>query len=137
MLLVREFRPGTEQWLLELPGGNIDVEEDADDAAPRELLEETGYTANLRYVGAMVDCAYSTRRRHVFVATDATRDRQSAEGLEVILMPIDQFREHLRSGKLTDLGAGYRGLATFTPRMSPHNASQPGQRAFFSVWAES
>lgn len=110
VLLVREFRPGTEEWLLELPGGNVDLGEGTDAAASRELLEETGYTASLRYAGAMVDCAYSTRRRHVFVADDARRLRDSTEGLEVVLMPLPSFRDHLRTGLLTDTGAGYRGL---------------------------
>jgi ADP-ribose pyrophosphatase len=110
VLLVREFRPGPEAWLLELPGGNMDDDEDPEGAAPRELLEETGYAATLRYAGAMVDCAYSTRRRHVFVADDAVQVKESAEGLEVVLMPLAEFRDHLRSGQLTDVGAGYRAL---------------------------
>jgi ADP-ribose pyrophosphatase len=110
VVLVREFRPGTEEWLVELPGGNVDEGEDASAAAARELLEDTGYTATLRDAGAIVDCAYSTRRRHVFVADDAMRKHDSAEGLELVLMSLDEFREHLRSGRLTDVGAGYRGL---------------------------
>jgi ADP-ribose pyrophosphatase len=110
VVLVREFRPGTEEWLLEMPGGNIDSGETACSTAPRELLEETGYTASLRYAGAMADCAYSTRRRHVFVGGDAQRLQDSPEGLEVVLMPLADFREHRRSGQLTDVGPGYRGL---------------------------
>jgi ADP-ribose pyrophosphatase len=110
VLLVREFRPGTEEWLVELPGGNVESGENASVAAPRELLEETGYTASLRYVGAMADCAYSTRRQHIFVACDARPIQESAEALEIVLMPLPDFREHLRSGQLTDVGAGYRGL---------------------------
>jgi len=110
VLLVREFRPGIEEWLLELPGGNVDGEEDAVASASRELLEETGFTVTLRHAGAMVDCAYSTRRCHVFVGDDATRLHDSAEGLEVVLMSIARFREHLRGGQLTDVGAGYRAL---------------------------
>jgi ADP-ribose pyrophosphatase len=110
VLLVREFRPGTEEWLLELPGGNVDSGEEPDVAASRELLEETGFAVNLRYAGAMVDCAYSTRHCHVFVGDDARRLRDSAEGLEVVLMNLAEFREHLRGGQLTDVGAGYRGL---------------------------
>jgi hypothetical protein len=30
--------------------------------------------------------------------------------LEVVLMNLAEFREHLRGGQLTDVGAGYRGL---------------------------
>jgi ADP-ribose pyrophosphatase len=110
VLLVREFRPGTEEWLLELPGGNVDGGEQPDVAASRELLEETGFAVSLRYAGAMVDCAYSTRRCHVFVGDDARRLYDSPEGLEIVLMSLAEFREHLRGGQLTDVGAGYRGL---------------------------
>lgn len=110
VVLVREFRPGPEECLLELPGGNIDPGEDPPSAAARELLEETGYAARLRHVAVMLDCAYSTRRRHVFVGKDAVRVGDSAEGLEVVLMELDAFRDHLRGGSLTDVGPGYRAL---------------------------
>jgi ADP-ribose pyrophosphatase len=110
VLLVREFRPGTEEWLLELPGGNVDGGEEPEFAASRELLEETGFAVTLRHAGAMVDCAYSTRRCHVFVGEDAQRLRDSAEGLEAVMMGLEDFCEHLRGGQLTDVGAGYRGL---------------------------
>src|SRR6266545_7975392 len=43
VVLVREFRPGVEEELLELPGGLIEGDEAPTDAARRELLEETGY----------------------------------------------------------------------------------------------
>jgi ADP-ribose pyrophosphatase len=110
VVLVREFRPGPEEWLLELPGGHVDPGEDPAAAAARELYEETGFEATPRFVGVELDCAYSTRRRNVFVAEDARRVGESAEGLEVVLMAIDEFREHLRGGRLTDVGPGYRGL---------------------------
>ena len=110
VVLVREFRPGPEEWLLELPGGHVDEGEAPIEAAARELLEETGYRATPRPAGSMLDCAYSTRLRHVFVADAAARAADSAEGLEVVLLPLGEFREHLRAGRLTDVGPGYRGL---------------------------
>ena len=94
----------------ELPGGNVDGGERPDVAASRELLEETGFAVSLRYAGALVDGAYSTRRCHVFVGDDARRLYDSPEGLEIVLMSLAEFREHLRGGQLTDVGAGYRGL---------------------------
>ena len=41
--LVRQFRPATQSFTLELPGGLIDVPEQPEAVAIRELAEETGF----------------------------------------------------------------------------------------------
>jgi ADP-ribose pyrophosphatase len=45
VLLARQYRHAAQQYLWELPAGRIDKREDELQAAQRELLEETGYTA--------------------------------------------------------------------------------------------
>lgn len=114
VLLVRQFRVGVEENLLELPGGAVDAGDTPTETAERELLEETGHTGALRHVGSLVDCAYSTKIKHAFVATScrlvAPARLDTSEFIEVVQMPIDRFRHHLRSGRLTDVEVGYLGL---------------------------
>jgi ADP-ribose pyrophosphatase len=114
VLVVREFRPGPEELLYELPGGIVDDGETPEQAARRELLEETGYEGDLRPAGTSWAGAYSTHRRHAFVATGCYRVAEPSleenEAAEVALMPFADFRKHVRSGDLTDVAAAYYGL---------------------------
>jgi 8-oxo-dGTP pyrophosphatase MutT (NUDIX family) len=43
IILVEQYRFGTEKFSLELPGGNMDGNESAIEAGRRELAEETGF----------------------------------------------------------------------------------------------
>ena len=46
IVLIEQFRYGTEEIILEIPGGMIDEGENPETAARRELLEETGFSSN-------------------------------------------------------------------------------------------
>ncbi|HKH87224.1 MAG TPA: NUDIX hydrolase [Acidimicrobiales bacterium] len=114
VILVRQFRPGPGVVLNELPGGIVDPGESPAGAAARELLEETGYEGDLRVFGYCFRGSAEVRRQWLAVATGCRKVTEPAPGalefLEVVLMGVAEFREHLRTGMLTDTGAAYRGL---------------------------
>ena len=46
VVLIEQYRHGTDTITIEIPGGNVDSEESFLDAARRELEEETGYVSD-------------------------------------------------------------------------------------------
>jgi ADP-ribose pyrophosphatase len=70
VILVREFRPGPEEVLLELPGGVVERGQTPAAAARAELLEETGYEGALVEAGTLLADAYATSSKHVFAGTE-------------------------------------------------------------------
>ena len=112
IILVREFRPGPEQLLLELPGGIVDRGQTPAAAARAELLEETGYEGALVEVATLLKDAYATNVKHVFAGAEckpvAAPERPPLT--QPVLMPLADFREHVRRGRLTDTDAAYRAL---------------------------
>jgi ADP-ribose pyrophosphatase len=111
VILARQFRPGPNEIVLELPGGRTEEGETLEQAIERELLEETGYQGKAKFVTEVLDCAYSTMRRQCFVATDCEKVAEpkntSSEICETVLLSLDEFRNLLRSGKMTDVEVGY------------------------------
>lgn len=114
VVLARQYRPGPDAILLELPGGAVERGEAPQEAIGRELLEETGYSGDLQLAGVSYHCAYSKRQKYNFVATNCRRvqapQNEANEFIEVVEMPLADFRKHVRSGKFTDVEGAYMGL---------------------------
>ncbi len=107
VVLVRQWRQGTRQFALEIPGGIIDAEDpDPITAGSRELLEETGFEArSWRLVGGLwPDPARNSNRCHVVLGTGcryvATPRLEPGETLETVVMPMPKVRRLLRDGDM-------------------------------------
>jgi len=119
IVLVRQYRYGTDEIHLEVPAGTLDAGEDPLDCARRELLEETGYeAAEWRFLGTYYpEPARATSLARIFLATGAHKvcepHLDPTEVLEVELATFADFRAMLRDGRI-DAGhaliAGYRAL---------------------------
>lgn len=72
--LVRQFRAAAQKWVIELPAGTLNSEEDPAVAAPRELAEETGDRAAIwEYLGGFYTApGILTEFLHLYLATELT-----------------------------------------------------------------
>ena len=91
LLLVRQFRVAVAALTLELPAGHVDPGETPEQAARRELMEETGYTADTFELLATLSpsVARFTNSMWCFLATDARpvagAEAQREAGIDLIL----------------------------------------------------
>ncbi len=106
VVLVRQYKHGIAQELLELPAGAIDPGEQPLETAIRELREETGYTApSLEHVRTfIVDPTNSDSIAHLYLARNAhqtaEQDLDATESIELDLATLDELREFVRSGTI-------------------------------------
>jgi ADP-ribose pyrophosphatase len=98
VVLVRQYRPGLDRTVLEIPGGATDPDDvSLLEAAKRELLEETGYASDdFVETGAIApNPATHTNMMHCFLARNAERVREptpdATEHLDVVLIPLEDL----------------------------------------------
>jgi ADP-ribose pyrophosphatase len=107
VLLIKQYRHGVQQVLLEFPAGLMD-EEDASPqaAARRELLEETGYAGEqfIEIGWVYPNPATHTNVTWSFLALDVEKvsgqNLEETEDIEVLLLPWDQFVTLAKEGGL-------------------------------------
>ena len=107
VVLIRQYRHGTREVTLEIPGGIVEAGDSPQEAARRELREETGYEA-----GEMIGLgfvhpnpAFLDNRCYTFLAQDVRRTglqtQDDKEDIHVLLKPLAEIPKLIREGGIT------------------------------------
>lgn len=111
IILAKQFRPGPEQVMYEIPGGKREKGETPEQGVVRELREETGYrVGRIEPLGTIYKDAYTNSIWHYFIAYDCVPDESGqeldeTEFVETILVSCEELFELAHSAKLTDTEA--------------------------------
>jgi len=98
---------GIEDYTIEIPGGLLEPDEDRLIAVQRELLEETGYTADSwKFLGSVYsNPVFITSQIHHYIAFGASKtDVQQLdfdEEIDLLEMPVDEVLTKLAEGFFT------------------------------------
>lgn len=114
VLLARQFRPGPGLILDEMPGGYVDAGESPEEAASRELLEESGYAGDIELVGSTWLSSAALTQRFVAIARNCRKVAGQTEDEGEYILPItkslQEFITQVRKGELTDTDLAYMAL---------------------------
>ncbi len=114
VLMIRQYRHAIRSYLLELPAGTLEKNEDPALCAQRELREETGMAArSLRKLGAVfLAPGYSSEKLHIFLATGLYPASLPGDADEVIVLEPIPLAEALRMAETGEIQDA-KSLAAF------------------------
>jgi ADP-ribose pyrophosphatase len=111
LIVEKNYRRGVDDFVYELPAGWIDDGEDANQAAKRELQEETGYIVeNVEILGHVYpQPAFSSMEADVVLVkiknkNKGNQDLGHDENIDFELIDLEKVRGMIKKGKIKDMG---------------------------------
>lgn len=126
VILIRQYRHGIRAVTLEIPGGLVEAEEPHNQAALRELEEETGYStkeADLIYLGKVLpNPAIQNNLCHTYLARNVypigAQNMDEKEDIELEWYPLKAIPSLIQEGTISHslvVVALYRFLFEYLP----------------------
>ena len=107
IVLIRQYRHATRQYLWELVAGRMDAGESVKEAAARELLEETGYRAKRFnvFLDVFPSPGFLEERMYILLAeglTEGEAEPEEDEKIDVRAYKLKELKQMIQNGKLRD-----------------------------------
>jgi ADP-ribose pyrophosphatase len=107
MLVVDQFRKPLERMQVEIPAGKLELDEDPQEAALRELEEETGYRANsIRHLQTFsTSPGFAEEVIHLYYTDDLAQGEvhlDEEEFLTCEAITLEQADEYIQGGRIYD-----------------------------------
>ena len=107
ILLLKQYRHAAAQFLYEIPAGRLQPNEEPVDCARRELMEETGCTAERMtpLMNFFTTPGFTDERISAFMATGLTRGEarhEPDEFISMVVLPLSEVLSLIREGQVPD-----------------------------------
>lgn len=108
IFLVKQFRYPFNEFLYELPAGKLEINEEPDLCAQRELEEETGYkTEALQKLGVIYTSpGFCSEKLHIYLAENLFEGKLAREegefGMELFEYSLNEILIMISEGKIKD-----------------------------------
>lgn len=107
MYFVKQFRISTEEVLLEVPAGKIEIDEHPDDTVKKELKEEIGGESGdiKKLYEFYVSPGFSNELIHLYEAKEVSfgdSQLEDDEFLDIVKIPLTELKEKMHNGQVRD-----------------------------------
>ncbi len=107
IILVKQYRKAVERFLLEIPAGKLEINEEPRETAIRELKEETGFEAKkLEYLLEFYTSpGFSNEKIYLFLAADLIEGESNpdvGEFIDIEKHSIDDLVKMVERGEIVD-----------------------------------
>ena len=132
LLMIKQYRHAVGDFIWEIPAGTLDANETPLECAKRELVEETGFSANTwQKLGETTPLpGYSDERIHIFFATDLTPARQDLDLDEILHVHEVRFDEVVKMAQRGEIEDGKTISGLFMASLWLNNRNSVQKNAF-------